>query len=83
MMWSNSYGWDYICRFGNTICMALIMVILIAVVVYEVVRQTKDGCVDNGTRNRKNSALDILDRRLANGEISEEEYKKRKKVLEE
>jgi len=33
-------------------------------------------------RKRKDSALDILKRRLASGEISNEEYLEKKKILE-
>ena len=36
-----------------------------------------------GRRARKNSALDILQRRFASGEITKEEYEERKKIIEE
>ena len=36
-----------------------------------------------GQRNRKNSPLDILKRRLASGEIKLEEYNQKKAILED
>lgn len=35
-----------------------------------------------GRRNRKNSALEILQRRFASGEITKEEYEERKAIIE-
>lgn len=35
-----------------------------------------------GQRWRKDSPMDILKRRLASGEITEDEYRERKKILE-
>ncbi len=35
-----------------------------------------------GQRKRKNAPLDILQRRFASGEINEEEYEAKKKMLE-
>jgi putative membrane protein len=35
-----------------------------------------------GQRNKKSSPLDILQRRFASGEISNEEYYEKKKILE-
>jgi putative membrane protein len=36
-----------------------------------------------GFRRDENNALDILDKRFANGEISEEEYLKRRSILKD
>lgn len=46
-------------------------------------RQDRRGSRDYGYRDDRdeNSALDILDRRFAEGDISEEEYMKRKNLL--
>jgi putative membrane protein len=46
-------------------------------------RQNRRGSRDYGYRDDRdeNSALDILDRRFAEGDISEEEYMKRKNLL--
>lgn len=35
-----------------------------------------------GQRNRKNSPLDILQKRFASGEITNDEYQEKKKILE-
>jgi putative membrane protein len=35
-----------------------------------------------GQRSKKNSALDILQKRFASGEITNEEYQEKKKILE-
>lgn len=74
------FGFGY----GNgTICgIAIIALVLIILLVYEALRENRDG-VENNKQNGKKDAMNILDRRLANGEISEEEYKKRKKILDD
>ncbi len=36
-----------------------------------------------GQRKRKNTALDILNRRAANGEITKEEFEERKRILQQ
>lgn len=70
--------------YGNgTICgIAIIALVLIILLVYEALKENRDG-VDNNKQNGKKDAMNILDRRLASGEISEEEYKKRKKILDD
>lgn len=55
------------------------MFIFWAVVVFIILARFKsDKC-----ENKKESSMDILKKRFANGEISEEEYKAKKKILEE
>jgi putative membrane protein len=57
-----------------------IPLILIGFVIYVAFR------LSNGSysiRSKENKALDILDERFAKGEISEEEYTQKKKVLRE
>lgn len=62
----------------------IIPLILIGLTVYAVVRISQDGNRNhsNGYKS-ENNALDILNRRYANGEISDEEYNQKKKVLKE
>ncbi|MEG6565418.1 SHOCT domain-containing protein [Thermoanaerobacterium saccharolyticum] len=79
MMWGLTNGWGY----GGGIVFGLIwMIIQVAIVVgaiYFIVSlfQNKKGS------NRSSNALEILKERYARGEISEEEYKERKRNLEE
>ncbi|GAA3653914.1 SHOCT domain-containing protein [Asaccharospora irregularis] len=57
-----------------------IPLLLIGLVIYVAFR------LSNGSysiRNKENNAIDILDQRFANGEISEEEYIQKKKMLRE
>lgn len=58
----------------------IIPLLLIGVIVYAVIKLTQN----NGNsyhRRDDNHALDILNQRYARGEISEEEYAKKKKIL--
>jgi len=57
-----------------------IPLLLIGFVVYAVFRLSNGNY---STKIKGNNALDILDERFANGEISEEEYIQKKKMLRE
>lgn len=76
-MWYGPYG-----QFGfGGIFMMVLAVIVIAVVIYLVVRS--NGTSDNQRFfPSEEKPLDILKRRYANGEISEEQYNSMKKKLE-
>jgi len=54
----------------------LIILILFFLVVYWLVK-------DSGNKGRNESALDVLKRRLASGEITEKEYHRIKKEIQE
>ncbi|MFL0266678.1 SHOCT domain-containing protein [Candidatus Clostridium radicumherbarum] len=62
--------------------MMFILLIIFAVLIFSIFNTTSQG---NNIIFRKNensnSAIDILDKRFASGEISEEEYIKRKTIL--
>ena len=78
------FGYGYGNELGNgtTWCIAIIALILIALVVYAFVKQSENN-YKNTTKSGKDDAINILYKRLANGDITEEEYKKRKKILDE
>jgi len=59
-------GWGYGMGFGW-----IIPVLFIFAIFYFI----------NNNSNNKESALDILDKKYANGEIDEEEYKQKKELL--
>ncbi|OYX41975.1 MAG: hypothetical protein B7Z02_13930 [Rhodobacterales bacterium 32-67-9] len=73
-MWGGGYGMGY-GLFGG-LMMVLFWVILIALVVIAVRWWTDQGS------GKRSSAIDILQERLARGEIDAKEYAERKKALE-
>jgi len=71
------YGFGY----GGAFMM-LIPIILVIIIIYAVYKLTGHSS-NNGHYNKigSNSALDILNQRLVRGEITEEEYKKKKNMI--
>lgn len=66
------YGYGMMGGYG-----IIIPIILIGLIIYAVIKLTQSS-----QKNHSNSkALDILNERYANGEITEEEYKLKKKTL--
>lgn len=59
----------------------IIPLLLIALIIYAVVKLVQGSNGNSNTGKQGNDALDILNQRFANGEISEEEYNKMKKIL--
>jgi putative membrane protein len=70
------YGYGMLGGFGM-----IIPLILIGLVVYAAVNFSQNNHKNYNNSRSENDALDILNRRYANGEISEEEYMKKKKML--
>ncbi|MDP4091259.1 MAG: SHOCT domain-containing protein [Bacillota bacterium] len=62
--------------------MILPLIVLILVFLY-FIPSTNRTNVFGGNSTPSNNALEILDRRFANGEINEEEYLKRKSILKQ
>lgn len=56
----------------------LIPLVVLLVIVLSIYMINKNN---NDNKTNKESALDILDKRYANGEINEDEYLKKKKIL--
>jgi putative membrane protein len=59
----------------------LVPLILIGLVVYAVIKMSQGNHRGFSIHGNDNDALEILNRRYANGEISDEEYAKKKKIL--
>lgn len=59
----------------------IIPLLLIMLIIYAVVKLVQDGNGKNNIRKQENDALIILNQRFAKGEISDEEYNKKKKML--
>lgn len=60
----------------------IIPLLLIGLIIYVVMKLTQSSSINNNTKNIKlNDAIDILNQRFASGEISEEEYMKKKKMI--
>lgn len=72
MMWGNGYG-----MFGG-----LMMVLFWALVIALIVFAVKWMADNRGTSENRRDPLDILRERFASGEIDEEEFDRRRKVLE-
>jgi len=64
------------------IFMMLIPIVLVAIIVYAILKLTGHS-KGNGNYNNisSNGALDILNERLARGEITEEEYNQKKNMI--
>ena len=61
----------------------LIPLILIVLIIYAVVRLANGNKPQDERYNERNEALNILNQRYAQGEISDEEYKKKKAMLKD
>lgn len=79
MMWGGGSGW-----FLGPIMMLLFLVLAVVVVML-VVRWLggTEGGKTGSSRQTGSSALQILEERFARGEIDEDEFRKRKRALEE
>lgn len=76
------YGYGY----GYTMLGGLKMIIpliLLGLVIFAVVKLSQGGRISYGNERLRNDALDILNQRYAKGEISDEEYEKKKRMLRE
>lgn len=69
------YGYGMMGTFG------VIQLILIGLIIYVVFRFLQSNHKNYSYSRTENAALDILNQRYASGEISEEEYIKKKKIL--
>ena len=79
MGWDNHMGdWGA----GWWVLMALLMVVFWGLVIFGVVWLVRSLSGDRRRPDRA-SALDVLDHRLASGEISPDEYRERRAILSE
>jgi putative membrane protein len=72
------YGYGMMGGFGM-----IIPLILSGIIIYAVVRLVQNNHRTYDNQKGMNDALDILNQRYARGEISEEEYIKKKKILKD
>jgi len=77
MDWDGSHAWGYMHSFGWVFGLLLWIVVIAALVVMVRRFSNKEG--DNPTVEK--SAFDILDERFARGEIDQQEYEQKRKVL--
>lgn len=77
-LWNNEYMMNYGFGYGG-VFMWLIFLIILGVAVYFIVKSSKTGNVSGQTQE---TALDILKKRYAKGEISKEDFDRMKKDLE-
>ncbi|CZR07232.1 SHOCT domain-containing protein [Trichococcus ilyis] len=79
MMNYNGYG-----MMGSWgIFMMIVLVILIVIIVYAVMKLVQGGNNNSTTSNSRDEALEILNQRYVKGEISDEEYQQKKKILKQ
>jgi putative membrane protein len=74
----NGVGYNGFGGFGG-ILMMIIPIILVVLVIYAVFRLISQPRYDNDRNN--NEALNILAQKYAQGDLSEEEYLKKKNIL--
>ncbi len=74
------WGWDQMMNFGfgGGIFMMFIFAIVIGLIIYFVITNTKSN---RSARESNETSLDIVKERFAKGEITEEEFEKMKKAL--
>lgn len=76
--WNHMMNYGYGCGFGGMF-MWILFVIIIGVVVYFILQNTK---LKNSGGTTEGTPLDILKKRYAKGEITKEEYERMKKDVE-
>jgi putative membrane protein len=88
MMWNGfNGGWGGFGGYGGWWFMPIIMIVVIGLVIWGIVTLSRrSGWVSGGgccgsSYSGPESALDILKRRYASGEINKEEFEEKKKAL--
>jgi putative membrane protein len=72
-------GWNHMMGYGGGILVWFLFLILIAVIAYFVIQSTRSRTRDGAP---KETAMEILQKRFARGEISKDEYEERKRILQ-
>ena len=73
--------WDMMGDFGTGWLMLTLMILVPALVVWAIVALIRGSNGNTGQAGQSESALDILKKRYARGDISKEEFEERKKNL--
>ncbi|TYB31558.1 MAG: SHOCT domain-containing protein [Candidatus Mcinerneyibacterium aminivorans] len=75
------HGYGHYFGFGGSF-MWIFIIILVVVVIYVIARNSGSNILNTKShQEHKEDAMEILKRRLAKGEISEEEFEEKKKIL--
>lgn len=77
-MWSEGWGGMFM---GGGMMVVFMLIVIVAIVL--LFRSLLGGTGNNDNSNNRNSALDILNERYAQGEIDTAEYNERKKAIRE
>jgi len=80
MDWGSGHGWGYMHGFGWMFGLLVWVVIIVAIVA--VLRLISSKSAQNGPPPAQ-TALEILDQRFARGEIDQQEYEQKRRVLKE
>lgn len=75
----NYYGYNMMSGWG--IIMMITWVLLIVVIVYVLMKLVQGSNNTDKSQNSRDEALEILKQRYAKGELSDEEYQQKKKIL--
>ena len=74
-------GWGHM--MGGGMFIGIVFLIVLVVIVYFIVRSTQSRSVDSSFRETsRETAIEILKKRYAQGEITKEEFEKMKKDLQ-
>lgn len=76
------HGWNMMMGQGWLLC--LLLAIIIGLVIYVILKQTSSGSHRRNQQELNNTtdkAMEILNQKLASGDISEDEYKRKKNLL--
>ena len=82
MMWNNYHGMmNGFCGFGTTggIIMGIIFLVILGIIIYFAVIALRKNTVNN--EKVTETALDILKKKYAKGEITKEEFEEKKKTI--
>lgn len=76
-------GWNMMMGLGQGWLLCLLLVIIIGLVIYIILKLAGSGSQQRYQDKRSNTdkAMEILNQKLASGEISEDEYKRKKDLL--
>ena len=77
----NRYGYGMMGGFGNMFFMPILGIVIVGLVVWAVVAVVQRPRESNTETRSSDTALEIIKQRYAKGEITKEEYEKKKKDL--
>ena len=77
------YGWGYgmMGGYGNVFLMPVIWIVVVGLIVWAVVAAVQRPGESGGSTHSSDSALEVLKRRYAGGEINKDEFEQRRRDL--